>query len=97
MLVNDKGEETTCTSINTDLISDLDRYTLRCQEPTTPVANFGSDTVAIHLIPSNSDRSAPKMEITEGHARFIMADSARQIKSLSELPVRPDEFFGKLS
>lgn len=94
LLVNKEGEETFCTSINTDLIYLLDRYTIRCQE-TRSTANLGSDTVAIKMIPSKVDQSAPKLEITEGHARFILTDKRRQINSVSEIPIRPEEFFGK--
>ncbi|VDL16103.1 unnamed protein product [Hymenolepis diminuta] len=92
LLVSKEGEETFCTSINTDLIYLLDRYTIQCQE-TRSTTNLGSDTVAIKMVPSKADQSAPKLEITEGHARFILTDKRRQISSVSEIPIRPEEFF----
>ncbi|KAM3184365.1 hypothetical protein ACTXT7_008492 [Hymenolepis weldensis] len=92
LFVNKEGKETFCTSINTDLIYLLDRYTIQCRE-TRPTTNLGSDTVAIKMVPSKVDQSAPKLEIAEGHARFILTDKRRQINSVSEIPIRPEEFF----
>nr|CDS25298.1 hypothetical protein HmN_000006400 [Hymenolepis microstoma] len=91
-LISEEGEETFCTSINTDLISTLDRYTIQCRED-SPTTNLGSDTVAIKMIPSTVDQSAPKLEIISGIARFILIDKRRQINSVSEIPIRPEEFF----
>ncbi|VDO10292.1 unnamed protein product [Rodentolepis nana] len=91
-LINEEGDETFCTSINTDLISTLDRYTIQCREDSS-ITNLGSDTVAIRMTPSTLDQSAPKLEIIEGSARFILIDKRRQINSVSEIPIRPEEFF----
>ncbi|KAM7536838.1 hypothetical protein Aperf_G00000085764 [Anoplocephala perfoliata] len=91
-LVNDKNEETVCSSIDADLISTLDGYTIKCQKSSTS-SNLGSDAVAIKMIPSNTGPTAPKLDITGGHARFILVSRNRRVSSAEDLPILPDEFF----
>ncbi|KAL5106398.1 hypothetical protein TcWFU_008697 [Taenia crassiceps] len=85
VLVDGEGEERICSSIDTDLVSVLDRYTIRCHNAVTT-----SDTVAIKLIPSVRASSTPKLQITNGHARFLLTES-NESQSFSTHSILPEE------
>ncbi|VDK31556.1 unnamed protein product [Taenia asiatica] len=87
VLVNEKGEESICSSIDTDLVSVLHRYTIQCHNNVT-----ASDAVAIKLVPSAKVSIAPKLQITSGHARFILTYS-EESRNISTQSIPPEESF----
>ncbi|KAL5969983.1 hypothetical protein TSMEX_002303 [Taenia solium] len=87
VLVNEEGKESICSSIDTDLVSVLDRYTIQCHNDVT-----ASDAVAIKLVPSAKVSIAPILQITSGHARFILTYS-EESQNVSTQSIPPEESF----
>nr|CDS18258.1 Apple [Echinococcus granulosus] len=87
VLVNREGEESICSSIDTDLVAVLDSYTIQCHSGV-----ITSDAVAVKLVPSAKVSAVPRLQITDGYARFILTNN-KQSRSLSALPSPSKEFF----
>lgn len=88
VLVTEEGKASICSTIDTDLVSVLDRYTIQCHNGVT-----ASDAVAIKLVPSEKVATAPELQITSGHARFILTYS-EESRSVFTQSAPLEESFG---